>query len=490
MTPRRPPSGFLARLDDLLHDVGIDRDESIASVRVHHDEPHVRTVANLEHAMGLPMLASAIAAADLWQTRGGTRQDIEIDLAQAVHAVNPLLARTTTLNGHPPNLGSVLAPGHGSAFLGGLEVSPLLTDVYRTRDSRWVLPSAFYPRQRDALLALLGVPHDRELIGAAIASRNSADLEEDAARAGVPLAVVRTRDEFESHPQGKAVLSEPLIGIERIGDAPAAPLAPAPRPLDGVRVLSFTRAIAGPVVGRTLAEHGADVLHVNGPHDFEHDMVWADVGVGMRSARLDIATADGRRLLRSLLSEADVFVQNVRPSRLAKYGFGPDEVARIRPGIVCCSLSAYGFSGPWADRTGFDTQGLAFTGYHTWEGSTERPVGPPTGVLNDFILGYLGALGVLAALRRRIRDGGSHHVKLSLARLSAWYPSLGELDPAALGFDNAVHRLPAPRTFAAATPLGELVRLASPVTCTKTSPHWRAPLLVPRGSSQPEWEPR
>ncbi|MDJ0105203.1 CoA transferase [Rhodococcus sp. IEGM 1241] len=450
----------------------------------------MRSVTDLGRAMGIPMMAVAVAIADLWQRRTGERQTLSIDLAQAVHAINPLIGNSTLIGGYPPNFGSILTPHQGSVFMGGHMVSPLLTDVFRTRDDRWVLPSAFFPAQRDALLTLLDVPHNKQSIASAISRWDPFELEERANGVGVPLCVVRTRTEFEDHPQGQAILDEPLITIEKIGDSDPEPLPDSLQPLGGLRVLSYTRAIAGPVVGRTLAEHGADVLHVNGPHEFEHDMVWADVGVGMRSARLDLHENAGATAFRSLLGESDVFVQNIRRSKLDSLELGAAQAAALRPGIIYCSLNCYGFTGPWSDRTGFDTQALAFTGYHTGEGTQGAPTGPPTGVLNDFILGYMGTAGILGALARRSTEGGSYHVKLSLSRLSAWYPSLGKIDKAALDFGSASHGLPKPVQFTTQTPLGELRRQIPPVKYSSTPSRWSEPILVPRGSSPAEWRTR
>ncbi len=96
--------------------------------------------------------------------------------------------------------------------------------------------------------------------------------------------MLRTDAEFRAHPQGQATLAEPLVAIEKIADSEPEPFGPAAWPLTGLRVLQDTKVIAGTVVGRTLAEHRADVLHVNGPNEFEQDVNWNEVGIGMRSA--------------------------------------------------------------------------------------------------------------------------------------------------------------------------------------------------------------
>ncbi len=125
------------------------------------------------------------------------------------------------------------------------------------------------------------------------------------------------------------------------------------RPLEGVRVLDLSRIIAGPVAGRALAQHGADVLMINGPHLPNIAPLVIDNGRGKRSAVVDLREAAGRETLRGLAGDADVFLQAYRPGALAARGFGPEELARVRPGIVYVSVCAYGYEGPWAQRRGF-----------------------------------------------------------------------------------------------------------------------------------------
>jgi len=338
-----------------------------------------------------------------------------------------------------------------------------------------------------AALAVIDTPLNRDAIAQAVAKWDPYELEQNAADAGTALCVVRTDVEFRAHQQGQATLAEPLVAIEKIADSEPEPFGPATRPLTGLRVLQDTMAIAGTVVGRTLAEQGAEVLHVNGPNEVELDVNWNEVGVGMRSARLDITEADGAARTRELLGGADVFVENRRGSAIQRAGFGPDEAAQTRPGIIYCSVKAYGHSGPWYERAGFDQQGLALTGFCVSEGTEDQPKFPPTGLLNDFVAGYLGAAGVIAALARRAKEGGSYHVKLSLSRCSAWYSTLGLLDKNAIDFDGAPHHLMAPDLMTEQTPLGELRRLAPALGYSKTPSAWATPLLVPRGSSRAEW---
>ena len=224
-----------------------------------------------------------------------------------------------------------------------------------------------------------------------------------------------------------------MIGVERIGDAPVREFGAAERPFDGVRVLSFTHAVAGPTVGRTLAEQGADVLGATRPNDYEHEFIYAEANVGSRSAYIDLDKPAGRERAERLLAEADVVVDNYRLGSLGRRGLDPHDVADRHPGVVFVSVTCYGSSGPWAGRGGFDMNGSAASGLMTVEGSESEPRLPVTALINDYITGYMGAIGASAALVKRAPEGGSWHVTVSLTRSAMWCGSLGFVDPELAG---------------------------------------------------------
>jgi crotonobetainyl-CoA:carnitine CoA-transferase CaiB-like acyl-CoA transferase len=243
------------------------------------------------------------------------------------------------------------------------------------------------------------------------------------------------------------VAGQPLLEIERSGDA--SPLAwPAggtaapdgPQALAGLRVLELTRILAGPVAGRTLAVHGADVLLINGPH-LPNIEALAETSRGKRSGLLDLRRPDDCATLRDLIGRCDVFLHGYRPGALAARGFGPAELERLRPGIVSVSLSAYGVHGPWAGRRGFDSLVQSACGLNLAEaealGSSE-PRALPLQAL-DYGAGYLLAFGAMAALLHQRQRGGSWQVRVSLARVGQWLKHIGRIaDPAqapALDFD-------------------------------------------------------
>ena len=339
MTYADRPADFdpVEAVDDLLSAVGLSRTEIGSSVSFHGQDPIVPAAHRLGACVGVPLMAGAVAATAFHQHRGGPTQDLHLDLRQAVHTINPGAFWHPTLNGEP-------AP------------HPLLLDnpftvvPYPTRDGRWVMASAVYPHQVAAWCRFLDVPPDTARVAAAVAAWNALELEEAASASGLPICMVRTPAEWLDHQQGALLAAGPAIGLERIGDAPVRDFGTAARPFEGVRVLSFTHAVAGPTVGRTLAEQGADVLGATRPNDYEHEFIYAEANVGSRSAYLDLDKPVGRERAERLLADADVVVDNYRQGSLERRGLSPHDLADRHPGIVFVSVNCYGPSGPWAER--------------------------------------------------------------------------------------------------------------------------------------------
>jgi crotonobetainyl-CoA:carnitine CoA-transferase CaiB-like acyl-CoA transferase len=205
-------------------------------------------------------------------------------------------------------------------------------------------------------------------------------------------------------------------------------LSAGQRPLAGLRVLDLTRILAGPVAGRCLAAYGAEVMLVNGPHLPNIEAI-ADTSRGKRSVLIDLREPAGRQQLDTLLASADVFLQGYRPGALAARGFGALAMAARRPGIVVASLSAYGDTGPWAGRRGFDSLVQTATGFNLAEAEaagTGLPQAMPMQIL-DYAAGHLLAFGIQAALWRRATQGGSWQVQVSLAGVAGWLRGLGRV---------------------------------------------------------------
>src|SRR5206468_8562661 len=204
-------------------------------------------------------------------------------------------------------------------------------------------------------LKVLGVAEDREAVTRAVARWDAAELEEAIIAAKGAGGMVRSKAEWAVHPQGKAVAALPLMEIVRIGDSRPEALPSGKRPLSGIRVLDLTRVLAGPTCGRTLAEHGADVMKITAQHLPNLGYQEWDTGHGKLSAQLDLRQPGDLETLRGLVRETDVFSQGYRPGTLAGRSLSPEELAALRPGLIYVSLSAFSHSGPWAQRRGFDT---------------------------------------------------------------------------------------------------------------------------------------
>jgi crotonobetainyl-CoA:carnitine CoA-transferase CaiB-like acyl-CoA transferase len=292
--------------------------------------------------------------------------------------------------------------------------------------------------------------------------------------------MVRTSAEWRSHAQGRVLEGVPRVELLRIGDAPAEPLPPADRPLAGVRVLDLTRMLAGPACGRVLAEHGADVLAITAPN-LENPLPFViDTGHGKRSAFLDLEDEVQAKTLRTLASSADVFVQGYRTGALSRRGFGPTDLAELRPGIVYVSINCYGHDGPFETRPGWEQLAQSVSGIASEQGGVDSPRILPAAAC-DYTTGYLGAVGAIAAINRRAIEGGSWHVRVSLARTAMWFDDLGAAcdTEAAPGVED-------PELLERDTGHGRLRYLAPVVCMSKTPPRWDLP-PVPLGSHEPVW---
>ncbi|MGH8747045.1 MAG: CoA transferase, partial [Burkholderiales bacterium] len=298
--------------------------------------------------------------------------------------------------------------------------------------------------------------------------------------AGGCAGYVRSGEDWVRHAQAQAIAAQPLIAIDRIGDAPPEPLPEAPRPLSGVRVLDLTRVLAGPTCARSLAEHGADVLKISAAHLADSGAVELDTGIGKLSARLDLREPEGVRALRELLRQADVFSQSYRPGALA----APEALAALRPGIVCVSLSAWGTSGPWRARRGFDSIVQSVSGMaQASAGGDGRPRLLPVSAI-DYVSGYLMAFGALIALERRAREGGSWRVRVALARVGKWITDLGKAGPG--GADELSTEALQNLLMQTAAPGGRITHLRPVLEMSRTPPRWDRP-PVPLGYHPPAW---
>lgn len=285
----------------------------------------------------------------------------------------------------------------------------------------WIRLHTNAPHHREAALRVLQVPGDKAQVARAVSAWSADALEAAVVAAGGCAGAMRSLQDWAAHPQGQALQAEPLLQVEMAPPHAAPRWAIAPqRPLAGVRVLDLTRVLAGPVATRLLAGWGADVLRVDAP-DWDEPALAPEVTLGKRRLRLDLRSAAGHGRLVQLLRQADVLVHGLRPGALEGLGLGAAERRALCPGLVDVSLNAYGHTGPWRGRRGFDSVvqmscGIADAGMQ--HAGRDRPTPLPVQAL-DQATGYLLAAAVLRGLQRRLATGAGSMTRASLAR-TAW----------------------------------------------------------------------
>jgi CoA-transferase family III len=333
----------------------------------------------------------------------------------------------------------------------------------------WVRLHTNYPAHRTATLNALALPPDadRAAVAAAVAGRSARDVEEAVVAAGAAAAALRTGEAWRAHPQSVAVARRPLVEVT-VGAAssPLGSEASGGRVGERVRVLDLTRVIAGPTATKVLAAVGADVLRLDAPGFEEVPALVADTSAGKRCARLDLRD----RRVGSLVAAADVLVCGLRPGALAGLGWTPERLAQVNPGLVVAELSAYGDTGPWAGRRGFDSlvqtvNGMAAEGMH--RAHARAPVPLPAQAL-DHASGWLLAAGVLHALNLRRDDAQGRRVGVVLARTGEWLDDLGRQDePSSTTVPGDVEVV--------ASPIGTVTRVVCPGMLDGRRLHWAGP---------------
>lgn len=439
-------------------------------------DPILPTSFRIGESSAAALGALGLAVSDLWETRTGRRQEIAVDTRRATASLR---------SGKYMHMDEAAVSTERNKVMG----------VYPTKDGRWSYLHCNFPNHRAAALSVLGVSEDLEAVAKAVAGWNALDLEEAIIEAKGAGGMVRTMDEWAKHPQAAAVASLPLMEIVKIADSPPEPLPEGSRPLSGVRVLDLTRVLAGPTCARTLAEHGADVMKITAAHLPNIGYQEYDTGHGKLNAQLDLREEKDLETLRGLVRQSDVFSQGYRPGTLGGRGLSPEELAELRPGIVYISLSAFSHVGPWASRRGFDTvvqtvSGITSRQGDLFPGATPGPQFYPVSAI-DYLTGYLMAFGGMVAFNKRVHEGGSWLVRISLAQVGRWLLSHGEIPEADL------RDVPAEFTKAeiaswstvSDTPMGQLGHLAPVLGLSETPPRWARP-SVPLGHHDPVWPER
>ena len=444
---------------------------ALDAVTLTGDEPQLPSSFRVAAAAQASIAASGLAAAEIWRLRSGQAQEVGVDMRHAV--VECRSERYLRVDGQPP-------PPAWDVIAG----------VYKTGGGRFVRLHTNFPHHRAAVCQVLSCKPEREAVQAALMQWDGEAFETAAYAAGGVVALMRSREEWSALPQGKALAELPLVQIEKIGEAAPRPWPEGNQPLAGLRVLDLSRVIAGPVAGRTLAAHGADVMLVSGPDLPAIPWLVIDTGRGKFSCSLDLKSEHGRDIMRELVAGADIFSQGYRPSALASLGFSPEQAAELSPGIVYVSLSAYGHAGPWGERRGFDSLVQTATGFNHAEGQAAGIDGPkelPAQIL-DHATGYLMAFGAMMAKARQSREGGSWHVRVSLAQTGRWVWNLGRIADG-LKAEDLNGEAVSPFLQDSSSGFGPLRAVSHAAALSKTQAFWMRPAM-PLGSYPPQWPAR
>jgi hypothetical protein len=356
---------------------------------------------------------------------------------------------------------------------------------YPTADG-WIKLHTNVPSHRAAALGVLRVAASKEAVAEAVRGWKADRLERAIVERGGCAAAMRPLEAWAAHPQGRAVASEPLFhraAGSAGGDRNWA--IDAGRPLAGVRVLDLTRVLAGPVSTRFLAGFGAQVLRID-PPEWDEPAIVPEVTLGKRCARLDFASDRDREILTELVRRADVLVHGYRPGTLARRGFDSARMQELSPGLVEVSLDAYGWSGPWSGRRGFDSlvqmsSGIAAEGMR--RSGSDRPRPLPVQAL-DHGTGYFMAAAAVRGLTQRLRSGQGSIVRISLARTATLLIERSR--------EFRAGPTLAPETAADLSESEELThwgvarRLRPPVAIAGSPMSWSLP-ASPLGSAPPRW---
>ena len=403
-----PGKTVTSALAELCAELGISEDDFGGKLKSEGKDPVVASRHHLGESMSVLLGLFGMELAAIWKQRTGKSQDVRVNVRNALC-----------------NLAAIFYAKHNGVTIPfddiGLEQT---TDFFRCKDGRWVYIVCSLPHLRQRASAVLGCQPTKDSFIDRCMRWNAALLEEAMNAVGASCAMVRTREEWLDSEQGKITMADPLISIEKIGESDPVPFTgDGELPLTGIRVLDNTQIYAGPICARYASDAGADVLHLLSPWRPNPPRIDSEVMPGKRSAWCDLTIPAMQDQFWKLVKGADVWVNSYL--HLDRKGISPQELAAVKPGIICVELRCYGFTGAWAERGGFEQHGQCVTGFSTNEGSPDSPRNPPTYLLNDVMAGVEASIGMFEALRRRAREGGSYLVRVTLARNCSWLQDFG-----------------------------------------------------------------
>ncbi|PYI30072.1 CAIB/BAIF family enzyme [Aspergillus indologenus CBS 114.80] len=360
-----------------------------------------------------------------------------------------------------------------------------------------------FSNHRDGAKALLECSRDadRREVSMKIGPWRAVDLESAAFDSKLVISALRSYSEWDVLPQARSISGFP-IRLRKIADGPVGfsetmqQIEKLDKSLRGLRVLEMSRVIAAPLAGKTLAAHGADVLWVTSPSLPDLPTMDRDFGRGKRTVQIDMSTETGSDELFGLLDDAHVFIQGFRPGSLASRGLSSAALAeRFRARgrrIICANMSAYGPTGPWSDRRGFDSLVQTCSGMNISEAEhfgAGEPARPTPCQALDHAGGYFLAAGVMAALHKQTTEGGSWEVDVSLAGVMKYLRSLGQWEGQS-GFQERDYICTAdvPEEFleTRASGFGDLTAVRHAVSIEGVAVGWDI-MPKPLGSDKKEW---
>ncbi len=455
--------------DELMAIRGLDFPPE--TIVVSGTDPVLSTRFSLGETTAHILVAIGVAVNDIWEMRANERQGLQIRVEHAAAALKSY--RYLSVDNESLN----------AEFKGQIGRQGISTP-HMTKDGRYLLPHMGLPHLAKKILEILDCEYDLDSVVKAVANWDALELETAIAQAGACAAMVRSEDEWRNHAHGQLLAGKQVIEIIKIADSDPEPVPDGVRPLAGIKVLDLTRILAGPTCGRTLAEHGADVLMVTAENLPQTRYFVVDTSHGKRTTFLDFNIGEQRQKLMSLIKNADVFSQGYRPGAMSRHGLSAEELAEIRPGLIYTSMNCYGYEGPFADRAGWEQLAQSVTGIAAEQGGKQKPRLLPAAAC-DYTTGYLAAYGTLLALGRRAREGGSYHVKASLCQSGMFIQQQHRVnyDQAGLDVDE---QLINEVLVTSGTPYGDMKHLGPILRMSVTSPRWDLP-SSPLGTHDAVW---
>ena len=466
-------------LNNILEAIGLQESSYAGEVTIRGKDPILASRHRFGELMAATQAGLGMALGRLWQLRGGSPQNVTTDVRHGVHQHHGIAFMRQ--NGRKlPFTDYGLSLGVDSSLSG---------EFYPTRDGRFIKIEIYYPRLRDAVFKVLKCAPTQRAVEAAIMQWDGEALELAVREEAGAIGVVRTAEEWLTHPVGRRLATKPVVEVQKIGDSDPVPLPDGGgNPLSGIKVLDCSHVIGGPITARNLAEFGADVLHISKPNYPDH-MNWRlETDIGKRSAYCDFDDEADNRKFFDLMQQADVFTCSYL--NLDQRGISPRRLANSKPGIIAHELRCFDFEGEWANFRGFDMMAVSVSGYVDDEGAVDAPLMPLQVIFADYLAAYVGAAGIAAALHRRATEGGSYQVRVSLTRVCMWAKELGLLDHSALNgtrpFADIATQADVPVTTIG-SPFGEITYLPSLIDMPDIKPGFvRGP--QPLGSSLLEWQ--